>query len=132
MRVRTPKTKHNAVPKPTKFRPEEYTFNVAWSEEDRSFIGRVVEFPSLAAHGATLEKALKEIRIVVGYVLDDLAAEGERIPEPLGKRRFSGKLNVRMPKDLHRRLAAESERQGISLNAWINAKLAMAYPEKKH
>lgn len=132
MRVKMLKTKGASASKPAKFKPEEYTFNVAWSEDDKAFIGRVVEFPSLSAHGATLEKALKEIRNVVGYVLDDLSAEGERIPEPLSKRRFSGKLNVRMPKDLHRRLADESERQGISLNAWINTKLAMAYPEKKH
>lgn len=68
-------------------------------------------------------KALREIRTVVGYVLDDLAAEGEPIPVPLGKRSFSGKLNLRMPKDLHRKLALESEIQGVSLNSLINSKL---------
>ncbi len=102
---------------------EQYSFNVAWSETDGVFIGRVSEFPSLAAHGSSPEKALREIRTVVGYVLDDLAAEGEPIPVPLGKRSFSGKLNLRMPKDLHRKLALESEIQGVSLNSLINSKL---------
>ena len=104
-------------------KPEHYSYNVAWSEEDGIFIGRVAEFPSLAAHGDSQEKALREIRTVVGYVLEDLAEEGAPIPVPLGKRHFSGKLNLRMPKDLHRRLAVESEMQGVSLNALINSKL---------
>lgn len=105
-------------------RAEEYSYSVAWSEEDDAFVGRVVEFPSLAAHGSTQGKALREIRNVVGYVLEDLVAEKEPIPEPLGRRRYSGKLNVRMSKELHRRLALESSVQGVSLNTLINTKLA--------
>lgn len=102
---------------------EQYTYSVAWSEDDQAFIGRVVEFPSLAAHGSAQEKALREIRTVVQYVLEDLAAENEPIPEPLSRRHYSGKLNLRMPRDLHRRLALESSAQGVSLNHWINTKL---------
>lgn len=57
------------------------------------------------------------------FVLEDLAEAGEQIPVPLGKRDFSGKLDLRMPEDLYRRLALESEMQGVSLNAMINSKL---------
>lgn len=103
---------------------KEYSYTVTWSEEDGVFIGRVAEFPSLAAHGRTQEKALAEIRTVVEYVLDDLRESGEPIPEPLGKRTYSGRLNLRLSKDLHRRLALESSAQGVSLNSWINTKLA--------
>ena len=106
------------------FRAEEYSYTVSWSEEDGVFIGRVAEFPSLAAYGRTQEQALREIRTVVGAVLDDLTDEGVPIPEPLGKRVYSGRLNVRMPKELHRRLALESTVQGVSLNSLINSKLA--------
>src|SRR5687767_10109857 len=104
-------------------KPEQYSYNVAWSEEAGVFIGRVAEFQSLAAHGDSQEKALREIRTVVGHVLEELAEEDAPIPVPLGKRNFSGKLNLRMPKELHRRLAVESEMQGVSLNALINSKL---------
>ncbi len=103
---------------------KEYSYSVTWSEKDRAFVGRVAEFSSLAAHGRTQEKALVEIRTVVEYVLDDLRESGEPIPEPLGRRAYSGRLNVRLSKDLHRRLALESSAQGVSLNNWINAKLA--------
>lgn len=105
------------------FRAERYSYNVAWSETDGLFIGRVTEFPSLAAHGSSQEKALREIRTLVAFVLEDLATDGEPIPAPRGKHNFSGRLNLRMPKDLHRRLALESELQGVSLNALINSKL---------
>ena len=110
--------------KPNVNRPENYSYTVAWSDEDDAFVSRVVEFPSLAAHGATQEKALSEIRDVVSQVIEDLVAGREPVPEPLGKRRYSGKLNVRMSSELHRRLALESEYQGVSLNALINLKLA--------
>ena len=106
------------------FRPEDYSYNVTWSDEDDAFVGRVAEFPSLAAHSKTQEGSLREIRTVVELVLEDLFTENEPIPEPIGKRQYSGKLNVRMAKDLHRRLALESSSQGVSLNNWINIKLA--------
>jgi len=74
--------------------------------------------------GGKQEKALREIRSVVGFVIEDLIAENEPIPEPLGRRSYSGKLNVRRSKELHRRLALESSVQGVSLNTLINTKLA--------
>ena len=110
--------------KPQKNRAEDYSYTVAWSDEDDAFVARVTEFPSLAAHGKSQEKALRELRGVVGYVLEDLAESREPIPEPLARRNYSGKLNLRMSKELHRRLALESTTQGVSLNALINTKLA--------
>ena len=105
------------------YRADDYLYSVGWSEEDQAFIGRVAEFSLLAAHGPTLEKALREIKLVVQVVLDDLAASGEEIPEPFSKRSYSGKLNLRMPEVLHRRLVLEAAQQGVSLNQWINQKL---------
>ena len=97
---------------------------MVWSEEDDAFIGRVLEFPSLAAHGSTQAKALSEIRSVVQHTFDDLQESGEPIPEPLNKRRYSGTLNVRLPKYLHRQLAIEAVEEGVSLNQLISTKLA--------
>ncbi|MEJ7710332.1 MAG: type II toxin-antitoxin system HicB family antitoxin [Pyrinomonadaceae bacterium] len=68
---------------------------------------------------------MREIRAVVEYSLEDLAESDERIPEPLSKRSYSGTLNVRMPKRLHRQLTIEAEQEGVSLNQWITSKLAV-------
>lgn len=102
---------------------EQYLYSVGWSEEDEAFIARVAEFPSLAAHGDTQEDALREIKEVVRFVLSDLKESKEPIPEPLGKRSFSGRLVLRMPEYLHRKLALEASQQGVSLNQLLNLKL---------
>jgi predicted HicB family RNase H-like nuclease len=102
----------------------DYLYSVVWSEEDKAFIGRVLEFPSLAAHGSTQAKALSEIRSVVQNVFDDLVESGEEVPEPLNRWSYSGKLNVRLPKYLHRQLAIEAAEEGVSLNQLITTKLA--------
>jgi len=102
----------------------DYLYSVVWSEEDKAFIGRVHEFPSLAAHGSTQAKALDEIRAVVKHAFDDLVESGEEVPEPFNKRSYSGKLNVRLPKYLHRQLAIEAAEEGVSLNQLISTKLA--------
>ena len=102
---------------------EQYLYSVGWSEEDEAFIARVAEFPSLAAHGDTQEEALSEIKDVVKFVLSDLKENKEPVPEPLGKRSFSGRLVLRMPEYLHRKLALEASQQGISLNQLLNLKL---------
>ncbi|MDC0711892.1 toxin-antitoxin system HicB family antitoxin [Stigmatella sp. ncwal1] len=101
----------------------EYQYIVDWEPADRVFVARVTEFPSLAAHGDSQEEALREIRGVVEEVIADLNATGEPVPEPLCLRQYSGKLNLRMPPDLHRRLAVEADRKGVSLNQFINMKL---------
>lgn len=103
---------------------DQYTYTVLHSKEDEAYVGRVAEFSSLAAHGATREKALREITLVVQAVLEDLAESGEPIPEPLGARTYSGRLNLRMPKQLHQRLTIEAAQQGVSLNDWLNHKIA--------
>jgi len=102
---------------------EQYLYSVGWSEEDAAFVARVAEFSSLAAHGDTLEDVLREIKTVVGFVLQDLEETGEFVPEPFGKRSFSGRLVLRMPEYLHRKLALESIQEGVSLNQLLNLKL---------
>jgi len=120
---RTNMARRDNICKDKAYKPDQYSYTVTWSEDDGAFVARVAEFPSLAAHGSSQQKALSEIGGVVADVLEDLAAEGELIPVPVGKRHFSGRLNLRMAKDLHRRLALESELQGVSLNTLINSKL---------
>ena len=121
-----PKNESIRQPSSPIFKAEDYFYSVAWSEEDEAFIGRVAEFPSLAAHGPTLQKGLRETIAVVEGTLEDLTESGEAMPVPFSKRSYSGRINVRMPEHLHRRLAMEAEQQSLSLNRWINTKLEKA------
>ena len=103
-----------------------YSYQVAWSPEDEAFVARVLEFPSLAAHGDTQEQALGELRVVVDDIVEDLRASGEPVPAPFAERQFSGKLNLRMPQALHRSLAQQAAREGVSLNQLILFRLSQA------
>ena len=120
-----PAVQERSNPVELTYHPEDYAYSVVWSEADQAYLGRVAEFASLAAHGASPVAALQEIIAVVGYVLEDLAESGEDIPPPLSKRHFSGKLHLRMPEHVHRTLALEAAQQHVSLNQWINLKLTL-------
>ena len=56
-------------------------------------------------------------------VLADLEAQGEDIPQPISLKRFSGRFMVRLPPELHRRLALQAAEAGVSLNRLASAKL---------
>lgn len=57
-----------------------YSYQVRWSDEDEMHVGRVAEFPSLAAHGDTPHAARAEIMALVRSVLADLRASDEHVP----------------------------------------------------
>ena len=102
---------------------DRYTYRVTWSEEDSEHVGLCVELPSLSWLAKTPEAALRGIRRVVAEVVADLEAEGEEIPQPIALKRFSGRFMVRLPPELHRRLALQAAEAGVSLNRLASAKL---------
>jgi predicted HicB family RNase H-like nuclease len=103
---------------------EKYEYKVFWSEEDNAYIGLVSEFCSLSAHGETAELALREIKFVVDAAIEWLQEESKQAPQPFSTRKYSGKLNIRIPRELHKELVSESAQQGISLNQLIVYKLS--------
>jgi len=52
-----------------------------WSEQERAFIARVAEFPSLEARGDSRGSSLRALKSVVDAVLKDLAESGKEIPK---------------------------------------------------
>jgi len=102
---------------------DHYTYRVMWSEEDMEYVGLCAEFPSLSWLSGTPEAALRGIRKVVAGVVSDMEANDESVPAPLSVRRYSGKFMVRVPPDVHRRLAIEAAESGVSLNRLASAKL---------
>lgn len=103
---------------------DRYTYRVTWSEEDGEHLGLCAEFPSLSWLADTPEGALRGIRKLVVEVVDDIAANGEAVPEPIACRRYSGKFMVRIPPDVHRDIAMQAAESGISINRIVSAKLS--------
>jgi predicted HicB family RNase H-like nuclease len=105
---------------------DHYTYHVTWSQEDGEYVGQCVEFPSLSWLASEPEAALTGIRQVIADVVADLRESGERVPEPLAGKKYSGRFMLRVPPELHRRLALEAAESGISLNRLASDKLSRA------
>ncbi|MGB4802330.1 MAG: type II toxin-antitoxin system HicB family antitoxin [Anaerolineae bacterium] len=103
---------------------DRYTYRVTWSEEDGEYVGLCAEFPSLSWLAASPEDALAGIRAVLADVVADMESNGELVPAPIATRRYSGNFLVRVPPELHRRLALEAAEAGVSLNRLASARLS--------
>jgi predicted HicB family RNase H-like nuclease len=101
-----------------------YTYRVTWSEEDKEYVGMCAEFPSLSWLDDTQEAALQGINNVVAEVISDMDSNGEAIPGPLSVKHYSGNFTVRIPTDVHRKLAIQAAESRVSINRLISAKLA--------
>jgi predicted HicB family RNase H-like nuclease len=69
-------------------------------------------------------KALAGVEKLVAEVVRDMHARGEAWPKRIATRTFSGSFKVRIPPDLHRKLALEAAENAVSLNRLVSMKLA--------
>ncbi len=67
---------------------------------------------------------MKGIRKLVADVVRDMNNTGEKVPEPIACRSYSGKFMVRIPPDVHRKIAIQAAESGVSLNRIASAKLS--------
>lgn len=103
--------------------PQKYTYRIEWSDDDQLHIARCLEFPSLAAHGASPEQALKEIEWVVAESIRWIEEEAGVVPEPLGTRHYPGNITLQVSPDVHRNLAILSAEQGVSIDQLLLSRL---------
>lgn len=109
-------------------RAEHYAYRVRWSAEDEAFVGTVAEFPSLSWVANTGGEAFEGMKELAADTVEDMIESGEDPPPPIAERDYSGKFQVRVPPELHRRLVIEAAEQNISLNRLASLRLA-AYPK---
>lgn len=103
---------------------QHYSYKLIWSAEDQEFVGLCAEFPSLSYLHEDRSTALEGITNLVKDIVIDMEKNGEKIPEPIAVKTYSGKLQVRIPPSLHRRLAMEAAEENVSLNRYMSQKLA--------
>lgn len=105
-----------------------YRMLVFWSERDQEYVASCPAFgPGANALAPTPEAALAELRTVLEMTVETYAEEGWALPQPDAQlATFSGKFVTRVPPSLHAKLAERAEREGVSLNAFVNVALAEA------
>jgi len=96
-----------------------YTAKVEFDEDAKLFHGEVLDLSDVITFQSTNSEELeKEFHISVDEYL--------RFCEEFGKepeKSFSGKLALRMPKQLHKKLYTNAARAGMSLNEFITRSL---------
>jgi predicted RNase H-like HicB family nuclease len=101
-----------------------YTYRIAWSDEDAGYIATCIELPYLSGFGESPDDALAELRSAIKGAVETLIAKSSPIPRPLSGHAYSGQFRMRVPKSMHRDLALRAEGDGVSLNTLILTYLA--------
>lgn len=88
------------------------------------WVATVAELSGCMTQADTFEELGEMIDEAMRLWLEAALEDGIEIPEPRLEADYSGKFVVRVPSSLHRALALQSEREGVSLNNYINVALA--------
>lgn len=94
-------------------------------EPDGSFRAEIIEFPGCITTGETAAEALTSLEDIAESWLEGTIARKLPVPEPMeGSSGYSGKLVVRLGRDLHRRASHMAAYEGVSLNQLIVSSVA--------
>ncbi|ELR98627.1 type II toxin-antitoxin system HicB family antitoxin [Gloeocapsa sp. PCC 73106] len=92
---------------------------IEYDEQDRLFFGRVINtLDVIAFDGSSVEELESSFQSAVDEYLEDCQKKGKTPNKP-----FSGRFNLRIPPDLHRQAVLKAEKEGISLNAFVEKAL---------
>jgi len=93
-------------------------------EDEKYWIAEVPELPGCKSHGSSVQEAVESVEEAKeDWILDSLK-EGEQVPTPVERDRYSGRMLVRMSRSLHRSLAVIAQAEKLSLNQLIVTMLA--------
>ncbi|MCS7219261.1 MAG: type II toxin-antitoxin system HicB family antitoxin [Thermus sp.] len=105
-------------------KPLEYYLNLRYPvllvpEPEGGFTALVPDLEGCVSVGETEEEALANLEEARQLWIETAYEHGDEIPLPSSAKEYSGRILVRMPKSLHRRLDEEARAEGISLNQLI-------------
>lgn len=100
-----------------------YPIQVVECETGGYFV-KIPDLPGCMSQGETLDEALRNLNEAKELWLEEMFESGLPIPEPADQTGMSGRFLLRLPRSLHARLTDEAEREGVSLNQYVVAKLA--------
>ena len=100
-----------------------YPFTIYRAEEG-GYVGEIEDLPGCITEGDTLEEVLQRIEDARRAWIEVAYEDGMEIPLPRTEQEYSGRFIVRIPKYLHRRLAEQATREGVSLNQYVETILS--------
>lgn len=107
--------------------PDRYNINLRRITVDGEVLyeARVKEFPDATEYAESAQEAYELALDTVEASLEVLQEQGKAVPTPSETPEdYSGRVTLRVPKNLHRRLALAAEDEAISLNQYLVSLLA--------
>lgn len=98
-----------------------YTGSVEYSAEDNCLYGKVQGLSGtlISYEGSTTDEIRADFEAAVDYYLTSCESRGIKPAKP-----YSGRLVLRMPSELHRKVAAAASAAGTTINDYINKALS--------
>jgi len=87
--------------------------------DEGGYIANVLELKGCYTVGETLSEIEKNLPEAIESYIGALKKLNRQIPQPIKKRRFSGELRLRIPRDLHKELTLNAKINNVSLNTLI-------------
>lgn len=101
-------------------------------DEGGGYVAELCDLPGCITVGETVREALANLSSARVLWLKTAFERGDEIPLPSTDETYSGKILVRMPRSLHRRLAERADHEGVSLNQLVITVLAHGLGERGH
>jgi len=90
-----------------------------YQDDEDDWIVEIDDLPGCMADGKTPDEAIANSREAMRSWMESRISSGLEIPEPSVADDYSGRILLRMPKSIHRRLAILAQQEGSSLNQYI-------------
>jgi predicted RNase H-like HicB family nuclease len=107
-----------------KYLKEPYSRVLIPDDESGTYTAVILEFPGCIAQGDTPQEAYEHLEDAAKDWIAAALDLKQEIPSPSQSLSFGGKILLRLPKSLHRRLTLIAETEGVSLNQFIVSALA--------
>ena len=110
-----------------------YTIEVLKDEGDNysGWFARVVELPGCMTQADTFAELSEMVREAMAAWIEIALEDGETIPLPCSVEDYSGRFVIRIPKSLHKELVEMAEREGVSLNTYVNVALGKTVGQER-
>ena len=93
--------------------------------DEGGYVATFPDLPGCMTVGDTIEDVIQNIIDAKRAWLESELEIGVTIPEPEELKEYSGQFELRLPKSLHRQLAAHSKSEGVSMNQYCVYLLSM-------
>lgn len=89
------------------------------ADREGGYAATFPDLPGCLTQGETIEEAVAMAEDARRGWIEVEYQRGHDIPPPSYPQEYSGRFNVRLPRSLHRALAAAAEEEGVSLNQYV-------------